>query len=405
MSIVAAYGVVPQIISTQDELGNALTLLHRAERFDELPATASAILRAAGATVVVSALVRDGFSDLWHSVLLLDAEGGAAAGSLLPAEPAPFPGAGSAERGPLELVLGSVWGPEVCAALAAKLGVTDAVTVPIVDRGEPLAVLVGLTSNDPDTKLARIVLTHAAPAAGRFFSRRSLLPASMVLAPGEFSQRVEDELQRARRYGLEVAVLVCRPYGGATLRDLSERLAALVRRWDAVGVPDADLDELLLLLTETGRSGALGFLARLRSLGIAASLGAAVYPADGDEFAPLLAVASKRTCALLADAELIAESEPGRMIWVRGAPAGPGPDTAQCPRCATLYSARTSSDTGDVTPHARNAAANALDAVCPAHAVIIRVPVVEVLVGPRRSGLRHTPSPTPARSSWLRSQP
>src|SRR5207253_1727542 len=78
------------------------------------------------------------------------------------------------------------------------------------------------------------VLDSAACAAERVLDRRWLSQAESLLDRASFEERVAAEVGRARRYGREVALLVCRPADAAGLRACGRLLSAQVRRWDAV---------------------------------------------------------------------------------------------------------------------------------------------------------------------------
>jgi len=132
----------------------------------------------------------------------------------------------------------------------------------------------------------------------------------------EFHRRLEEELERARRFGRPCALIMLdvdhfkaindthgHPAGDEALRRIAGVLCRQVRRIDHVARYGGE--EFVMLLPETGPEGAEGLAERIRAgiaahptpLGpdleqrITASLGVASYPADADAAADLVRAA------------------------------------------------------------------------------------------------------------------
>src|SRR5579883_77524 len=195
---------------------------------------------------------------------------------------------------------------------------------------------------------------------------------SGVLDEAAFRARVDDEIARARRYGRELALLVLRVPSAEAAIPLGELIGPRVRRWDALGALGDDRRELGVLLPETDRGGALGFLNRWRGEMRGSEAGAGIFPADGRSAAELLALARMRLTPVGAGHE----GKPARgTLWFRGAPAGLGPETVLCPACLQAYSRGWLRQADRAVPaRERSAAEEWLAASCPVHEERIAVP-------------------------------
>jgi hypothetical protein len=150
-------------------------------------------------------------------------------------------------------------------------------------------------------------------------------------------------------------------------------MARRIRQFDILGHMTFDGRTLAVLLPETAREGALGFIERFAPELPRVPVGAAIVPEDGDELVTLMQAARARAVYHVQHGGRQTEESGQKRderVWVRGAPTGPGTDTVRCPRCLTPFT-RSHAGAGDVqrVERARAMALEVLNRGCPAHRV------------------------------------
>lgn len=145
-----------------------------------------------------------------------------------------------------------------------------------------------------------VVALHSSTLVLRAAYRR-LGPCSLALR--EFTDRGEDEIDRASRANRAVTI-ACFRFPAAPDRDAVEAaLESMLRPMDALTVSDAG--ELLLLLPELAVEDAFGVVggikARLSQIGPTHHIGFASFPTDGDDLESLLAEARSKRLSLPSD--------------------------------------------------------------------------------------------------------
>ncbi len=111
----------------------------------------------------------------------------------------------------------------------------------------------------------------------------------------ELEDRLEAEVERARRYHRPLALVMLRVAGPAeAMEDHAAALARALRRMDLLA--EYGVDELGLLLPEAGRAAADAVIERARRApaGLAVTAGTAIFPDDGTHAGELIGVARER---------------------------------------------------------------------------------------------------------------
>lgn len=189
----------------------------------------------------------------------------------------------------------------VAAALATRsLGAPSAAMVLIAAIGGSLAVLLLLVDRSEARQLARESSLRRIRQYGErlaIYDRETGLYAYWY-----FSLRLEEEMERARRYSQPLALILIESTAGRLAPDDEEHLfSALIETFRTSDIV-AHLGNLrfVALLTNTNASGASVAVQRL-GRAIAphdAHIGMSAYPSDGDEWESLLRRAGASTDAI-----------------------------------------------------------------------------------------------------------
>src|SRR6185436_9069012 len=116
-----------------------------------------------------------------------------------------------------------------------------------------------------------------------------------VATVGELEDRLEAEVERARRYHRSLGLVMLRIAGpGELMEDHVAALARGLRRMDLIA--EYGVDELALLLPEASRAAADAVIERVRRApaGLAVTAGTAIFPDDGTHAGELIGVARER---------------------------------------------------------------------------------------------------------------
>ncbi len=127
----------------------------------------------------------------------------------------------------------------------------------------------------------------------------------------ELEDRLEAEVERARRYHRPLGLVMLRVAGPAeAMEDHAAALARGLRRMDLLA--EYGVDELALLLPEAGRAAADAVIERARRApaGLVVTAGTAIYPDDGTHAGELIGVARERLRGIVRPAGARAAAPP-----------------------------------------------------------------------------------------------
>lgn len=354
-------------------------VLLRVHRQDDLAAVldeTSAGLVRAGVPCYLLCLLHDPSIRAWHLTtchnpnarpVLLEQLG-------VPSGPIPFtPPAQPAPR-PLAWILGESWGPELCARLEQRLGMTSAVAVPIGrSPAQALGALIALLPTPERAPMVAGVLSHAATAAERTMHQAGGVASDGILDSAAFARRAENEIARAQRYHRDTAIVLFQFDAVSVLGRTGPVIQRALRRWDFAGRLDVQRPTLAVLLPETGRFGARGFVRRLSRSLPDLPAGFAGFPADGTTFDRLVDVAIGQ--AVIAATHADEALPPDATVWTRGPKPGRDHEEVECPRCKERYHLpRRPGADGRTRKAAVAAARDALSLQCPRHASELVLP-------------------------------
>lgn len=113
-----------------------------------------------------------------------------------------------------------------------------------------------------------------------------------LLANWYFTLRVEEEIQRAKRYGQVFTIVTIPAAGGVLQRTVAEAVNGTLRATDLAGVTT---DGIALLLTHTSSTGAETVIARLATMLPEAGIRSAAFPVDGATSSELLGIDAWQT--------------------------------------------------------------------------------------------------------------
>lgn len=356
----------------------------------------------------IGAIVRDPATDQWRLAGITDPAGRPHALAQLGLPPGPYrltPRPGSPL--PLPDLFGDIWGVERCTRLERELGTVAAFAMPIPGQRAARGLLFALLERADKASHAGAVVAHAAVAAARLVEGGSLSSVG-TLDMKALIERATAELRRTRFYQHELAVVTFEPEKSADVTAVYGAIAAELHEWDFAGCLEGEAAALALVLPNTNRVRASGFVRRVAERFPAALVGIAAFPEDGQSFDRLVEVARFGATRFTPAAHPIAASpvlrgtapahtngNPGNgkgapvhqmldegergdifsemsraalaHLWVRGTPSE-GTDTVRCPRCLITYIRRRPAGApATAITQARSTARATLQAECPSH--------------------------------------
>lgn len=203
--------------------------------------------------------------------------------------------------GALATLLDGLWPAETATQVQRALQIRFAAVAPIRAAEGPGGLVVLLLKERWPVNVAAECAAHAAAAMGRLIERRGAAPADAGPYPRALVERAAArEISRCQRYGRPLSLAVLEQHeasrGPESRRILAAVAARVMRQPDTAGYLDGE--RVVVLLPETGASGATGFLRRLQAQAgpelVQVRGGCATYPDDGGGFDELVRVAVRR---------------------------------------------------------------------------------------------------------------
>ena len=166
--------------------------------------------------------------------------------------------------------------------------------ITIEDLGSRNRTLVNGVAIDGARRLAAGDVLAIGPMTAMLATSTAARSSRQVATVSEFEDRLESEVDRARRYQRPLALVMARFTGTAdAITTHIERLGHHLRRMDLLA--EYGVDEIAIVLPEAGGVAAEVVAARARQAGgLEVQIGIAVFPADGSSIGELISAASAR---------------------------------------------------------------------------------------------------------------